>query len=252
MPEAISSTRIPSEAKRFLAGSVFLLFDIPKRSFVVLSNIVRSFSIGHPFWDQAVRLRQDHHTIYQILEAAREAGHTELSFNQLAYGLRHAPADLYLPTRTTIKLREKFGDVSARFNAYTAMLDLTQEAQIKMEEIEEELGNPETTPSRRQFLESQHYRWFGRAFDYSTVCTELAIQMKVAGVLLGEQEPKDEEDIVDGEVIDHDQKLIEEFAAKVPTFAPEAVVTDYGHDNVRPPEEDDGSDDEDEESESGD
>lgn len=199
------------------------------------------FGLAHPYWRRAVELRQNQLTIYEILSDAREAGFKDLTYNQIAYGLRNAPADLFLPTRTSLKLRQKWADLSSTFNSYIAMKDLAQEAQQKLDEIEEELGNPETTPSRRQFLENQHYRWFGRAFDYAAVIAELEATLGIEAMRQGYEQ---EDDAIEGEVIDHTAKLLEDFRQRMPTVPQSEMLDQYGTDLIKPPEEDNGDDEE--------
>lgn len=147
-----------------------------------MPGIKAAFGLGHPFFQQACELRQKQWTVYQVLEAAREAGYIDLTWAQVNYGLRHAPADLFLPTRTARHLRERYETLEKNFDSYVSMRDLAQEALVVVADILEELDNPELTTSRRGWLENNLWRWYGRAFEWSTACSALSVKLMELGL----------------------------------------------------------------------
>jgi hypothetical protein len=193
-----------------------------------------AFGYGHSFWDEACRLRQRQWTIHEILARARELGYTDLTWHQINSGLKRAPADLFLPSRTARWMRIKFEALERQFNSYVAMRDLAQEALEKIAEIEEELLNPELTTSRRMYLEGHQKWWYERAFKWARECSEIAIMLQEPG-LLGQRRgaPAFTPDSRPEDVTEVSFKLIDEFRAQLEQRA----VDEYGRENIRPPVE---------------
>lgn len=193
---------------------------------------VARFGYGHPFWTRAVELRQAQTSIQTILDEAHEKGYTELRYHNVQHALRNAPADLHLPTVTSKWLRRKYAKIAADFDSFQNMRDLTQDAMSKLQEIEDEMADPELPASRKMYLEGQLWRWFGRAFEYNTICAELAVRMQD---LDGDAKPKIDAR-VEEDVTAHLERLTADFHRKTPTALLD-VVQKFGGDNVRQPGE---------------
>lgn len=188
------------------------------------------FGYGHPFWAEAVNLRQAQVAIQEILDRAIAAGYTDLRYHNIQHALRSAPADLHLPSVTSNWLRRKYSKISADFDAFQNMRDLTQDAMNKLAEIEDELADPEVSVSRKMYLDGQLWRWFGRAFEYNAACAELAVRIQD---LDGGAKPIVNPSIeLDVQV--HLDRLTAEFHNR-PAVAMLDVVNRFGGDNVRLP-----------------
>lgn len=178
----------------------------------------------------AVELRQAQVSITEILERAHEAGFTDLKYHHIHHALRNAPADLHLPSVTSKWLRRKYAKISADFDSFQNMRDLTQEAMNKISEIEDEMADPELPASRKMYLEGQLWRWFGRAFEYNSVCAELAVRLQdLDGGARPAINPKVEEDVQA-----HLDRLTADFHSRSPAALLD-VVKQFGGDNVRQP-----------------
>jgi hypothetical protein len=188
------------------------------------------FGYGHPFWGEAVSLRQGQVSIQEILDRAVAAGYVDLRYHHIQHALRSAPADLHLPTVTSRWLRRRYEKISASFDAFQNMRDLTQEAMQKLAEIEDELADQELPSSRRMYLEGQLWRWFGRAFEYNATCAELAVRLQdLDGAAKPIVDAKVEEDVQA-----HLDRLTREFHSVIPVGRLD-VVGRFGGDNVRLP-----------------
>ena len=188
------------------------------------------FGYGHPFWAEAVRLRQAQTAIQEILDKAIAAGYVELRYHHIQHALRSAPADLHLPSVTSNWLRRKYAKVAADFDAFQNMRDLTQEAMQKLSEIEDEMSDPELPASRKMYLEGQLWRWFGRAFEYNAFCADLAVRLQdLDNGAKPIVNPNTERDV---QV--HLDRLTAEFHSRPPVALLD-VVERFGGDNVRLP-----------------
>lgn len=189
-----------------------------------------AFGYGHPFFDEACQLRQRQWNIYDIVQQAHERGYTDLTWNQIAYGLRRAPADLFLPTRTTRWLRQRYEQLDASFNSYTTQRDLIQEALEKIHDIQEELDNPELPTARRMWLEQQLNRWYDRAFDWSDRTSQIALKLEDARN--GGRPPADTPVARVEDVSEHEERLVNEFLGQLP---PAIVQAEFGEQHIRVP-----------------
>jgi len=181
-------------------------------------------------------MRQGQHSLVRITEAAHEAGYQELTYRSIGNGLRHAPADLHLPTVTSRFLRRRYETVARDFNSFEIMKDLTSEALNRLGMVDEELDDPDLTEGRRALLESKHWEWSGRAFNWARQCSELAVKMNTALLEHGGQR----DDQADG---DDDQQDAQSYLVEVVTefnrLRPPVgdIVDEYGAENVRLPGE---------------
>lgn len=216
----------------------------------------RALNESHPFWETACEMAKAGAKFNEIADAAWDAGFNELSYRQIIYGINHMPVAWLIPARAGRQLRDRFAQVSNGFNSYVAQRDLAQAAIAKIEELEAEIASGHTTELREQYLRGELWRWYGRAFEWSLACSEVALKIDEKGLdpreLAQGAEPLE---LTAGEErvrIDTEQeRLFEEFEKRMPKPAPEDQVRIYGGDNLSFPidlnGEEEESDDEDEE-----
>ena len=196
-----------------------------------MANIVPVFGYAHPFWNRALEMRKEYHSIAQITKAANEEGY-DVTYKQVSLGLSKAPMNLGLPAKTSKWLRTKYGEYDKQFNSFTAMRDLAQEALAKAGEAEDELefDDPNMTHLRRQHLENFRDKWLKNAFDWSKECSRLEIEM---GALLAAAENNKRDDsprVIDATVVD---SIVDEFKSSMPTISESMLAHAYGGDNIR-------------------
>lgn len=194
------------------------------------------FGYGHPFWAEAVRLRQEVVPIRDILEKAHEAGYTDLKYSNIRNALAAAPADLHLPSRSAKWLQRKYAAIAKDFDSFQMMRDLANEAVAKIQEIDDELRDPDVPSTRKMYLEGQQWRWYGRAFDWALACSELGVKIQdLDGAAKPRVEGRSEVD-VQAQM----ERMVEEFHKQLPAPPPTVdaqVIAIYGSDNVRAPVE---------------
>ena len=206
------------------------------------SPVVQAFFIGHPFWDEAVSLRQSQHTYDEILAIAHAAGHASLTLQSLRRGLRRAPADLNLPAAVTPWLRRKYEKLDNAFSAYAQMRTLAMRAMESVAEIEEMLDDETLTESRRIRLGQDLWRWYGRAYDWAAKCVD--VQLRLEGVdMLGDGRATAAHAISTNDAWAGMGIAVAELLDAVfgdARVIDAEVLQRYGHDHVRPPEPETG------------
>jgi hypothetical protein len=185
-------------------------------------------------------MRQNQSAIGAIAERAHALGYDGLTYGEISRGLRRAPADLHLPIQTSAFLRRRYLEVARDFNSFKIMKDLVQEALSKIGELEEELMDPGISGSRKAIIESELYRWYGRAFGWSEQCSVLAIKMQGVNV----RSPFGDDDVPDqardqrrttDDIKTEIEELAKEFQRQLPSPpSHDGLVMLYGPDNVRP------------------
>lgn len=210
------------------------------------------FGINHPFWQQAVELRAhpSAKTISEILDIAHAAGYTDLEYHNIHRGLKKAPADKYLPATSSKYLQRKFQSISNDFDAFEHMKNLTFEAMSKIGELEEELEDESLSQSRRMYIDSQLWKWYGRAMEWSAKCSDIAIKLRslntkeTSGPILASHEDITEQSRHLEQLM---SDLRDDFNRRLPSSPDISLLSVYGSDNVRLPGreiEDDGGDSE--------
>lgn len=215
------------------------------------------FADGHPLFREACERRSKGAYIDDIVRWLRSSGYPDLTYRQVQLGLRRAPMDLMLPAKASGWLRDRLGAATLQWNSYVNMRDLAQNAMEEIASLREQLDDPDLTPLREQYLRSELWRWYGRAFDWSAGCTEIALKIDSQGLdpkALADPGDEAAAELSDKahqrRMIDEEQtRLLEDFAARIPPPPAESLVRVYGGDNVSVPSDTDPDDEEDEDEE---
>lgn len=191
------------------------------------------FAPSHPFWDEAVAMRQSNHTLAEVVEAAADGGHSELTYSVVKFGLRAAPADFHLPLHASRFLRRRYQKATADFDALEEMRDLIRDAMREISDIDDDLAEPDMRDGRRITLELRRDALTSRAFAWVATYAATDSKYHSGDADEGRGSPQLPADAAAVRAIV--ERLAQEFreAAPVPPLA--RIGETFGHDHIRLP-----------------
>lgn len=194
-----------------------------------------AFNSLHPFWGQALILRKNGKTLYEISKIA-EQEFPELNYYKVRYGMRKANLTDIMPYPQRLYLRKRFEELEQEFDTIRTLRDIIIQTLSNAEEIEEELSsNDDLKPAQKKALESQLRGLLAEAFDMAKETAYIELKVKGADSRLVNKGVINNNGLSIADI----QRAIEQTRSEYERILPassqsmEDIKTAFGSDNVK-------------------